>query len=218
MQAKAKKHKSIDFFNDVWYNGNRLVFIKKGGMIKMKKYFLADILTTIEVVTAIVIAVVTFLPDRISPDIIIWLFVIGELCDAFDGICARRWRYPEDGKRRWWREHAAMIDQISDIMLIFATAFYLVIDLGKTYLLALSVGIGVFCTLVEVWKNFHYSERLVLFRRYVYLGAIAIALFELLFATSWNRSIKGLAVLATFIVGITLMIVKRNRLTEDVTK
>ncbi len=184
----------------------------------MKKYFLADILTGTEVIISVIIAIMIFFSSEVTQDVIIWLFVVGELCDAFDGICARRWHYPDDGKKRWWREYAPIIDQVSDIMLIVATALYLIISQAKISLLILGVVIGLFCILVEIWKRFHYFERLVLFRRYIYLGAIAITLFELLFATSWGNTAKYLAVIAIFIVGIALMIVKRNRLTEDITK
>ena len=153
-----------------------------------------------------------------SPDIVIWLFVIGELCDAFDGICARRWHYPDDGKKRWWRENASVLDQVTDIFLITATATYLGVRLGRFDLLMLGGIVALFCIVVEGLKFHYYSKRLILLRRYIYLACIALALFTLLFATSWNGLAKGVAIAAIFIVGIFLMIIKRNRLTQDVTK
>lgn len=189
-------------------------------------YILADVLTAIRGVLAFaiwLIAGLVILFDSAasvwnSPDIVIWLFVIGELCDAFDGICARRWHYPDDGKKRWWRENASVLDQVTDIFLITATATYLGVRLGRFDLLMLGGIVALFCIVVEGLKFHYYSKRLILLRRYIYLACIALALFTLLFATSWNGLAKGVAIAAISIVGIFLMIIKRNRLTQDVTK
>ncbi len=189
-------------------------------------YILADVLTAIRGILAFaiwLIAGLVILFDSAasvwnSPDIVIWLFVIGELCDAFDGICARRWHYPDDGKKRWWRENASILDQVTDIFLITATAAYLGVRLGRFDLLMLGGIVALFCIIVEGLKFHYYSKRLILLRRYIYLACIALALFTLLFATSWNGLAKGVAIAAIFIVGIFLMIIKRNRLTQDVTK
>lgn len=194
--------------------------------MRKRLYILADVLTAIRGILAFaiwLIAGLVILFDSAasvwnSPDIVIWLFVIGELCDAFDGICARRWHYPDDGKKRWWRENASVLDQVTDIFLITATATYLGVRLGRFDLLMLGGIVALFCIVVEGLKFHYYSKRLILLRRYIYLACIALALFTLLFATSWNGLAKGVAIAAIFIVGIFLMIVKRNRLTQDVTK
>lgn len=194
--------------------------------MRKRLYTLADVLTAIRGILAFaiwLIAGLVILFDSAasvwnSPDIVIWLFVIGELCDAFDGICARRWHYPDDGKKRWWRENASVLDQVTDIFLITATATYLGVRLGRFDLLMLGGIVALFCIVVEGLKFHYYSKRLILLRRYIYLACIALALFTLLFATSWNGLAKGVAIAAIFIVGIFLMIIKRNRLTQDVTK
>ncbi len=194
--------------------------------MRKRLYILADVLTAIRGILAFaiwLIAGLVILFDSAasvwnSPDIVIWLFVIGELCDAFDGICARRWHYPDDGKKRWWRENASILDQVTDIFLITATAAYLGVRLGRFDLLMLGGIVALFCIVVEGLKFHYYSKRLILLRRYIYLACIALALFTLLFATSWNGLAKGVAIAAIFIVGIFLMIIKRNRLTQDVTK
>ncbi len=194
--------------------------------MRKRLYILADVLTAIRGILAFaiwLIAGLVILFDSAasvwnSPDIVIWLFVIGELCDAFDGICARRWHYPDDGKKRWWRENASVLDQVTDIFLITATATYLGVRLGRFDLLMLGGIVALFCIVVEGLKFHYYSKRLILLRRYIYLACIALALFTLLFATSWNGLAKGVAIAAIFIVGIFLMIIKRNRLTQDVTK
>lgn len=194
--------------------------------MRKRLYILADVLTAIRGILAFaiwLIAGLVILFDSAasvwnSPDIVIWLFVIGELCDAFDGICARRWHYPDDGKKRWWRENASVLDQVTDIFLITATATYLGVRLGRFDLLMLGGIVALFCIVVEGLKFHYYSKRLILLRRYIYLACIALALFTLLLATSWNGLAKGVAIAAIFIVGIFLMIIKRNRLTQDVTK
>lgn len=194
--------------------------------MRKRLYILADVLTAIRGILAFaiwLIAGLVVLFDSAasvwnSPDIVIWLFVIGELCDAFDGICARRWHYPDDGKKRWWRENASVLDQVTDIFLITATATYLGVRLGRFDLLMLGGVVALFCIIVECLKFHYYSKRLILLRRYIYLACIVLALFILLFATSWNGLAKGVAIAVIFIVGIFLMIVKRNRLTQDVTK
>lgn len=194
--------------------------------MRKRLYILADVLTAIRGILAFaiwLIAGLVILFDSAasvwnSPDIVIWLFVIGELCDAFDGICARHWHYPDDGKKRWWRENASILDQVTDIFLITATAAYLGVRLGRFDLLMLGGIVALCCIIVEGLKFHYYSKRLILLRRYIYLACIALALFTLLFATSWNGLAKGVAIAAIFIVGILLMIIKRNRLTQDVTK
>lgn len=67
----------------------------------MRKYHLADALTALEIIMAATITGMIIFGG--SANVVIWLFAVGELCDAFDGICARRWPYPDDGKFRWWR-------------------------------------------------------------------------------------------------------------------
>lgn len=194
--------------------------------MRKRLYILADVLTAIRGILAFaiwLIAGLVILFDSAasvwnSPNIVIWLFVIGELCDAFDGICARRWHYPDDGKKRWWRENASVLDQVTDIFLITATATYLGVRLGRFDLLMLGGIVALFCIIVEGLKFRYYSKRLILLRRYIYLACIALALFTLLFATSWSGLSKGVAIAAIFIVGIFLIIIKRNRLTQDVTK
>lgn len=194
--------------------------------MRKRLYILADVLTAIRGILAFaiwLIAGLVILFDSAasvwnSPDIVIWLFVIGELCDAFDGICARHWHYPDDGKKRWWRENASVLDQVTDIFLITATATYLGVRLGRFDLLMLGGIVALFCIIVEGLKFRYYSKRLILLRRYIYLACIALALFTLLFATSWSGLSKGVAIAAIFIVGIFLIIIKRNRLTQDVTK
>ena len=119
---------------------------------------------------------------------------------------------------RMMGRNAGGVRMLRYIFLITATAAYLGVRLGRFDLLMLGGIVALFCIIVEGLKFHYYSKRLILLRRYIYLACIALALFTLLFATSWNGLAKGVAIAAIFIVGIFLMIIKRNRLTQDVTK
>ena len=90
----------------------------------MKKYHLADALTVCELICAVILSGMAFL--RVAPAYALWVFAAGELCDAYDGTCARRWPYPDDGKYRWWRvpRTVAFIEHMSDILLGLACGCY----------------------------------------------------------------------------------------------
>ena len=92
------------------------------GGIYMRKYHLADVLTSLETLCAAIL--IGFAIGNVPVDYALWVFAAAELCDAFDGICARRWPYPDDGKRRWWRIYAVELDQLSDIAAGLACLLY----------------------------------------------------------------------------------------------
>lgn len=120
----------------------------------MKKYHIADVLSTIEVICACAIFALTF--TGAPPDIVIWIFALGELCDAFDGICARKWHYPNDGKKRWWREHASELDILSDLLIGAAILLYLTtrINLALGLVIIFSAFIIGFAVQILVkWKS-----------------------------------------------------------------
>lgn len=191
----------------------------------MKKYHIADILTLCEVIfTGILLYMVVF---NVSVNYAIWVFIIGELCDAFDGICARRWHYPEDGKKRWWREYAPQIDQISDVLLASVCGLYLLLRI-KSIATAVLVGtIAGICISIEVALRFgeesvlarcpHGRLGIILGRRYCYVAGIGIAIVLMIFATTWPEWCKKLAICLGVAAGIILVLVKRNRLTQDKT-
>lgn len=188
----------------------------------MKKYHLADALTAIEVIMAVILIGMTIY--RAPPEWAIWVFVIGQLCDAFDGVCARRWPYPNDDKPRWWRKPRTVqiIEHVSDILLIVACAFYLLTRPGAISFITLlfaPIIIGI-CACVEYYlRTTHLSphQRLktIRRRRYAYLSGIAIGIALFIFATNWPPKLKHTLCITGIVIGIGLAIYKWDRLRES---
>ena len=197
----------------------------------MHKYHIADILTFIRFLCAIgliVLVVVGFFDTTfvaIEAPAAFLLFAIGELTDAFDGPAARRWLYPNDGKRRWWREYADRIDIVADILLaLVALAFVIFrvnLAIGLAILLigaAIAIPIEFFSWYMTrgpsryafkggmdsfYWKeicaaervNTILAEQVVLKRRYLYVLGIAVGLMILL----WTPA-NGWMMIVKFII------------------
>ncbi len=175
----------------------------------MKKYHIADLLTLCEIIIACTLLI---LQQRLTPEVVFWLFIVGELCDAFDGICARRWHYPDDGKKRWWREWAPEIDQISDILLLLGLVLYLITLCGEVLLIVTIVAV-LFFVAVELLTS-EKDKGIRIFRRYVYLACIVAGILILLYNTKWKLVTKIVIAVIMALIGITLIFVKKNRLTQ----
>lgn len=203
----------------------------------MKKlYYLADVLTCSEVIAGIILLAMTAL--HISADVAIWVFVLGELCDAFDGPAARRWPYPNDGKKRWWRTYVKEIEHGSDIFIAISCMAYLMSQPYEiTFTLPplftngfpvaegaklLGMFIIIICSLVEVEvqsikaifgeNSHHFIKPIILARRWVYaFVGIGGGIFLLLMATSWPQAIKQGLILLGILVGIALLYYKLDR-------
>jgi len=208
----------------------------KGGIF-MKKYHLADALTAFEVTMAIALLGMAFF--QIPADIAIWVFVLGELADALDGPCARRWPYPDDGKVRWWRTHVKTIEHISDIFIAVACMLYLLLQPTNVTFsplwwgpftvsggaMMLGGSIIVVCILGEVTIEFlrgqnsvqshKYADGIILARRWVYAFiGIGGGIFLLVSATSWGPKTKMTAIFAECVVGALLLYFKFDRATD----
>ncbi|MBR3220580.1 CDP-alcohol phosphatidyltransferase family protein [Candidatus Saccharibacteria bacterium] len=188
----------------------------------MKKYHIADVLTALEFVCAVVLLILTIMGA--DPGIALVVFLFGELCDAFDGIAARTWHYPDDGKVRWWREHANGIDQLSDIVLAFVVLVYVAVHvdfaLGVTIIiLALVVGWS-----VQFWVYGYLQKhspdlalKVVLARRFMYLAGIVVVTVKLMIAASWTRPVKYILMGLCLVASILLWFLKEDRRTQDKT-
>lgn len=196
----------------------------------MKKYHLADFFTLLEAVLAIMLLIMAICGTRAEQAL--WVFVAGELCDAVDGPCARRWHYPDDGKYRWWRHYNSEIDQITDIMLAISCGVYLIWRISAFWGIALLGGIGIFCLAIQ-WYVYRYdsathrlvyrenranAEDIVLFRRHVYViagvgGAIAL----LVWSTEWLLIVKRVLTIIGVICGLVLLKLKWDRWSQDKT-
>ncbi len=209
----------IDFSAEVCYNVN----IRHEEVGIMKKYYIADALTTMEVIFAVAILVLTWVRAT-DAGLVLILFSLGELCDAFDGMAARRWRYPQDGKKRWWRTYAVRIDQFSDIFLGLSVLLFIIVHLDTNFgLLVLGVssvvGFGVELLVYNYLyeKNADLALLVVLARRYLYLFGIGACIVRLLFSAGWDYRIKMAVIFVAVIVAVILWFVKVDRRTQDKT-
>lgn len=191
----------------------------------MKKYHIADLLTVNEIILAAFITRATF--SKVSADIVIWLFVAAELCDAFDGPCARRWPYPNDNKPRWWRKPSFVqgLEHGSDIFLLSSLAFFLLAQgniiisritvIGGVIIASFSIGIEVALRLLGTYAPEEKRRRVIIVRRVIYLCGIVIGIAELLFLTTWASWLKIALCVVGIGIGIALAIYKWDRLTES---
>ena len=195
-------------------------------------YYLADVLTLLRVVgTAAILGLAGFgnAADTLT---VLVLFALSELTDAFDGMAARRWPYPQDGKRRWWRTYAEEIDQIADLALGGAATLFVGLHLAPGLALAIAVGVVGFALPVQVWRQYRirripYEEcdplrvRVILARRWLYLVALAALILCLLGhlvlslpAAARGQVVAALAVVLV-IIAVGLIWLKRDRLVRD---
>ena len=188
----------------------------------MKKYHIADVLTASRVVFAVALIVMALLD--VPSEWALLAFALGELCDAFDGICARKWHYPDDGKVRWWRVYAVALDQIADILLGVAGLVYVTLCINQKVgiiFLVFTIVVGsciqalVYGVLYDI--NPKIALVIVLARRYVYLAAIATVVIMLIWCATFGMITKIALIFCGVVVGIVLLIKKRDRLVEDKT-
>lgn len=189
----------------------------------MRKYHLADALTALEIIMAVTITGMVIFD--VSANWVIWAFAIGQLCDAFDGICARRWPYPDDGKPRWWRVPSTVqrLEHFSDIYLLSACSAFLIFRAHIIIRILTIVGtavIALICIGVEIelrTDEFYLlqperAKEVILWRRKVYLVGIALGVVFLIFSTSWHWLIKISCCVIGACVGLYLRKKKRDRL------
>lgn len=189
----------------------------------MKRYHIADALTAIELIMAIILTIGIVV--KMSANWILWVFVAGELCDAFDGICARRWPYPDDGKYRWWRipRTVQFLEHLSDIWLVGGCGIYLARCAPAPInhiVLACGLNIVVYCACIEaqirldpLYRNNEILRKgSILRRRKFYLAGITIGIISLVLSTSWSNTAKIILLVIGVIIGIILAKKKTNRL------
>ncbi len=190
----------------------------------MKSYHLADVLTLSEVLAGVILLGMATL--RVPADYAIWVFVAGELCDAFDGVCARRWPYPNDGKKRWWRTYVTQIEHLSDIFIAVVCMIYLMRSTNEAVAagaFALGIIIIVICSCVEIIRRLPENpnpsdaakklmNNLILVRRWIYaFVGIGGGVFLLIMATSWHIITKLSAIALGISTGVALLIYKQDR-------
>ena len=203
----------------------------------MKKY-LADILTLIRIILAIILIVFAVLPSE-SDDVhavVFSLFVLGELTDAFDGTCATRWPFPKN-KTPKYRKYAAVYDIFADILLAAGLALNFINHIN----MALGLSVGVIYSVLSIImdliiygrilghpdtctknslmrKNFNLSKKLVLARRNLYLALIFTGTTITLYVSSWPLAVKIAITVIAVIICIALwffLAQRRHNISRD---
>jgi len=191
----------------------------------MKKYYLADVCTLLECICAFIIVGMAWC--RTKPEYALCVFFVGQIFDAIDGPLARRFHYPNDGKYRWWREYAGLIDQLSDLLLGITTCIYATRCVNRVIGLAALIGATTIGLLVQTlaydfpplrrnWLETRprLGNGIVLVRRWLYVALIAFAVGLLLWSTSWPLVAKVTLTVVLCVIGLFLFVRKFNRLTE----
>lgn len=199
--------------------------MKGGDEMRIHKYHIADLLTLCKVICTCILGVL--LLTSAKPQTALIIFGIGELCDAFDGICARHWKYPKDGKYRWWREYAPEIDQITDIFHLSVMGLFFIFRICSSFIyfrpwIAFFVAfvVALFCIIIQIivtdekHKDTKLATGLILGRRVLYLICIAFIVFAGLYAVTWPDQIKITIAIALCISAVILLVVKWDRATQ----
>ncbi len=192
----------------------------KYAIIRNMKSYLADILTFTRFILAGFL--LYFLITHGSPECVLIIFCIGELTDAFDGTCAKKWPFSK-GKEPKYRRFAEQYDMIADILLLGFMGLYIVIWINLWLVAWMAIVIVAsfiiemicygrpfghpnFCTKNSLFKkNQKLAEKILLLRRKLtYLPSIAVAILMLLFATSWPNEVKFSLIDVMIVVGIFL--------------
>ena len=179
---------------------------------------LADLLTLSRFVLAGVLFGMAFTGGQ--PEVAFIVFVVGEITDALDGTCASKWPYPKN-KAPWYRKYAAKYDMIADVLLAIAEVFFILMQVNMIAGISILVSCAIICGIIELIvygkffghpddckpnslakKNFPLAKKIVLARRYVYVGGIAAMAVMTLVATKWSVLVKILA----FIAGCLMLV------------
>ena len=182
--------------------------------------YLADILTFSRFILASVICVLAFIGG--SADVVLILFLLAELTDAFDGTCARKWPF-EKSKEPKYRRFAAKSDMIFDAFLWFSTALFVTTQLncplGASILLITTITAGIIelavygkffghpddCTSNSLCKhNFPLAKKIILARRMFYLATIIFLATYLLVSASWDLWFKIIILIVCLVIGVFL--------------
>ena len=199
---------------------------KRGIMRRVASYF-ADILTLTRFLLAVFLMVLIIVDGK--PEWALIVFSLGELTDAFDGACSKKWPF-EKGKEPKYRKHAEKYDIFTDLLLLSMMALYVVIRVNVWMWFMIGI-VVVFCTVIELIayhrimghpndcspkslyaKNPEFTEKLLLFRRKIaYIPSIITGIILALLATSWSWPVRGIILGVAAVIGIFLWFFLRTR-------
>lgn len=182
--------------------------------------YLADILTFSRIILALVLFYLACSRIEISTALII--FLVGELTDAFDGTCATKWPFPKN-KTPWYRKYAAKYDMLADALLAFAMIIFFTFRINFTAGLIIFLTYAVIALIIEytvygklfghpddctknslMKKNFKKAKALVMGRRNLYLGLMALISIWTLYASEWPLAVKITVTIVAAVVCIFL--------------
>lgn len=191
----------------------------------MKKYFIADWLTALKIVPAVLLILAAF--RAWHPGVAFGLFASGELLDALDGMAANHWHHPASTDRLWFRKHIKLLESGLDMLVALGALTYLILRVSATLgfvLFYVSLVIGFIVEGVVYGRLFGTAENakkdsliktnparaqiLVGIRFAFYLTAIALILVILLYVAFPLRVFIALLV-ACGLVSVVI-IVKKN--------
>ena len=186
-------------------------------IIKSMRY-LADLLTSVRLILAVVLFVLAFLGS--APENAFIIFLVAELTDAFDGTCARKWPFPK-GKEPKYRKYAAQYDMVSDVLLAAAQVLFVTLQVNWVVGVIVIVFYVVVCGAIELMvygklfghpdnctansltqRNFPLAKKIILARRYLYTICLGVINAFILFATSWPEPVKW----GLFIFGCSIFV------------
>lgn len=199
----------------------------------MKKY-LADLLTLIRFILAIILIVLSFTGGALSAGFLV--FVLGELTDAFDGTCATKWPFPKN-KTPWYRKYAAKYDMLTDGLIIAAMLLFFIMRVNLVAGLIIGLGYGTISTIIELIvygkimghpddfkpgslsaKNFPLAKKIILTRRMVYLALLATVAIWTLYASEWPLVVKITITVVAALVSVFLwffLAQRRHNISRD---
>ncbi len=192
----------------------------------MKKY-LADLLTFIRFALSFFLIYLALSGRDVGEGLVV--FLIAELTDAFDGTFASLWPF-EKSKEPWYRKYAARYDMITDFLLIFAMFLFFILRVNLEAGLIIGAVTLIGAAVVEltiygkffghpdnatenslIKKNFKLAKKIVLIRRNIYLGIIALLAIWTLIVSEWSLVVKIIILIISVAVAIFLWFFLKQR-------
>ena len=191
----------------------------------MKRYFIADVLTGMKFIPAIILIVAAF--NNFSPFIALLLFAIGELLDALDGMAAHKWPHPEWTNELWFRKNIKVLESGLDMLLGIAALLYVMMQVDFWFgftVLASALAIGVVCELILygrilgsesqhdsdslMARNPKKAKTIVAVRFVFYLIAVGVVMLRLLWAAFPSLLAKIMILIVAALVALIIGIKK----------
>lgn len=205
----------------------------------MKKYFIADVLTALKLVPAVCILIMT-IGKGISTNsgVIFFLFGVGELLDAFDGMAAKKWPHPPETEKLWFRRHIKLLESGLDLFLAITVILYIILKINfimGIVILAVTTGIGLVTEFLLYGRLFgtpktakkfslfyldpEVARAMVGFRLMLYLACMVLIIVILLLHAPWSCIQKLITICLCLVISFGILIKKlRDGRLDDVLK